>query len=106
MFVLIVSFKKLVLNHNTIVLNVPDLKPHGPQDQDPDPDQHNIPLFSDRERVAGSEAGWGAADDSSAQMSAVSKEQLVNMVSKMRARYHKYKGRYTCLLYTSPSPRD
>ena len=39
MFVLIVSFKKLVLNHNTIVLNVPDLKPHGPQDQDPDPDQ-------------------------------------------------------------------
>merc|ERR1719410_2447804 len=65
--------------------------------EDPDPDQDNIPLFSDMESVAGSEAGWGAADDSSAQMSAVSKEQLVNMVSKMRARYHKYKGRYTDL---------
>ena len=65
--------------------------------EDPDPDQDNIPLFSDMESVAGSEARRGAADDSSAQMSAVSKEQLVNMVSKMRARYHKYKGRYTDL---------
>ena len=60
-----------------------------------DPEQDNIPLFSDMESVAGSEAGWG--DDSSAQYSAVSKEQLVAMVTKMRARYHKYKGRYTDL---------
>ena len=45
------------------------------------------------------QAGWPGADDSSntGQMSAVSKEQLVQMVSKMRARYHKYKGRYTDL---------
>ena len=60
-----------------------------------DPEQDNIPLFSDMESVAGSEAGWG--DDSSAQYSAVNKEQLVSMVTKMRARYHKYKGRYTDL---------
>ena len=60
-----------------------------------DPEQDNIPLFSDMESVAGSEAGWG--DDSSAHMSAVNKEQLVTMLSKMRARYHKYKGRYSDL---------
>jgi len=63
--------------------------------EDPDLDQDTIPLFSDMESVAGSEAGW--ADDSSTQLSAVSKEQLVNMLSKMRSRYHKYKGRYTDL---------
>ena len=66
--------------------------------EDPDLDHDNIPLFSDMESVAGSEAGWG--DDScnnSSQLSAVSKEQLLNMLSKMRSRYHKYKGRYTDL---------
>ena len=60
--------------------------------EDPDLDADNIPLFSDMESVAGSEAGWGGADDS---YNAVTKEQLVQMVGKMRARYHKYKGRYT-----------
>ena len=52
-----------------------------------DPAQDTIPLFSDMESVAGSEAGWG--DDScnnSSQLSAVSKEQLLNMLSKMRSR--------------------
>ena len=48
-----------------------------------DPAQDTIPLFSDMESVAGSEAGWG--DDSSAHMSAVNKEQLVMMLSKMMA---------------------
>merc|ERR1711923_675851 len=47
------------------------------------------------ESMAGSEAGWG--DDSSAQLGAVSKEQLLNMLSKMRGRYHRYKGRYSDL---------
>ena len=37
-------------------------------------------------------AGWD--DGGSAQLSAVSKEQLYGMLAKMRARYHKYKGRY------------
>ena len=60
-----------------------------------DPLQDSMPLFSDLESMAGSEAGWG--DDSSAQLGAVSKEQLMNMLSKMRGRYHKYKGRYTDL---------
>ena len=60
-----------------------------------DPEQDTIPLFSDMESVAGSEAGWG--DDSSSHLSAVNKEQLVTMLSKMRGRYHKYKGRYTDL---------
>ena len=60
-----------------------------------DPLQDTMPLFSDLESMAGSEAGWG--DDSSAQLGAVSKEQLMNMLSKMRGRYHKYKGRYTDL---------
>ena len=60
-----------------------------------DPEQDTIPLFSDMESVAGSEAGWG--DDSSSHLSAVNKEQLVTMLSKSRARYHKYKGRYTDL---------
>ena len=62
-----------------------------------DPDQDTLPLFSDLESVAGSEIGW--ADDSSTagQQGAVSKEQLVVMLGKMRARYHKYKGRYTDL---------
>jgi len=60
-----------------------------------DPIQDTVPLFSDMESMAGSEAGW--ADDSSAQLGSVSKEQLMNMLSKMRGRYHKYKGRYTDL---------
>ena len=65
--------------------------------EDPDLDHDTIPLFSDMESVAGSEAGWGDDSCSSSQLSAVSKEQLLNMLSKMRGRYHKYKGRYTDL---------
>jgi len=59
-----------------------------------DPGNESIPLFSDLESTAGSEVGW---DDSSAQLSAVSKEQLYGMLAKMRTRYHKYKGRYADL---------
>ena len=50
--------------------------------EDPDLDHDNIPLFSDMESVAGSEAGW-ADDSASSQFSAVSKEQLVTMLSKV-----------------------
>lgn len=60
-----------------------------------DPDHENLPLFSDLESCAGSEAGWD--DSGSAQLAAVSKEQLYSMLSKARARYHKYKGRYADL---------
>lgn len=55
----------------------------------------SMPMFSDLESMAGSEAGWG--EDSSAQLSAITKEQMYGMLGKMRARYHKYKGRYTDL---------
>jgi len=60
-----------------------------------DPGHDSVPLFSDLESTAGSEAGWD--DGGSAQLSAVSKEQLYGMLAKMRARYHKYKGRYSDL---------
>merc|ERR1711874_315329 len=43
------------------------------------------------ESTAGSE--WG--EESSAQLSAITKEQMFGMLTKMRARYHKYKGRYS-----------
>ena len=50
-------------------------------------------LPSDLDSTAGSE--WEGGDgSSSAQLSAVSKEQLFQMLQKMRTRYHKYKGRY------------
>ena len=58
--------------------------------EDP-PGYDNSSLFSDMESTAGSE--WG--DESSAQLSAVTKEQMYGMLTKMRARYHKYKGRYS-----------
>jgi len=62
--------------------------------EDPD-ERENVPLFSDMESCAGSEAGWD--DSGSAQLGSVSKEHLFTMLSKMRARYHKYKGRYADL---------
>lgn len=49
---------------------------------------YSIP--SDLDSTAGSE--WD--DESSAQLSAITKEQLYQMLQKMRTRYHKYKGRY------------
>ena len=45
-------------------------------------------------------AGWD--DGGSAQLSAVSKEQLYGMLAKMRARYHKYKGRYVYIRVNLP----
>jgi hypothetical protein len=50
-------------------------------------------LPSDLESTAGSE--WDDAGSSSAQLSSISKEQLFQMLQKMRVRYHKYKGRYS-----------
>ncbi len=55
--------------------------------------QHNFSLPSDLESTAGSE--WEDAGSSSgAQLGAVTKEQLFQMLQKTRSRYHKYKGRY------------
>ena len=54
-------------------------------------------LPSDLDSTAGSEwegAGGGDGASSTAQLSAVTKEQLFQMLQKMRTRYHKYKGRY------------
>ncbi|TRY78268.1 hypothetical protein TCAL_10647, partial [Tigriopus californicus] len=52
--------------------------------------QQMYSLPSDLDSTAGSE--WD--DESSAQLSAITKEQLYQMLQKMRTRYHKYKGRY------------
>ena len=50
-------------------------------------------LPSDLDSTAGSE--WeGDNASSAAQLSAVTKEQLFQMLQKTRTRYHKYKGRY------------
>lgn len=52
---------------------------------------YSVPAPSDLDSTAGSE--WEDAS-SSAHLSAISKEQLLQMLQKMRLRYHKYKGRY------------
>ena len=52
---------------------------------------YSLPSATDLDSTAGSEWEDG---NSSAQLAAVSKEQLFQMLQKMRARYHKYKGRY------------
>ena len=50
--------------------------------------------FPDLDSTAGSE--WDEDGGSSHQhLSAISKEQLFQMLQKARARYHKYKGRYS-----------
>ncbi len=55
-------------------------------------------LPSDLDSTAGSECNWDEGGNSSAaQFSAISKEQLFQMLQKMRMRYHKYKGRYADL---------
>ncbi len=54
--------------------------------------QSTFSLPSDLDSSAGSEWEDGAGSNSS-QLGAVSKEQLFAMLQKMRARYHKYKGR-------------
>ena len=51
---------------------------------------------SDLDSTAGSE--WeGESNAGSQHLSAVSKEQLFNMLQKSRSRYHKYKGRFADL---------
>jgi hypothetical protein len=52
---------------------------------------YNLPA-TDLDSTAGSE--WDE-DASSQHLSAITKEQLFQMLQKARARYHKYKGRYT-----------
>lgn len=51
----------------------------------------SLPSATDLDSTAGSEWEDG---NSSAQLAAISKEQMFQMLQKMRSRYHKYKGRY------------
>lgn len=53
-----------------------------------------LPSPNDLDSTAGSEWEDGQSQQSQ-QLGAVSKEQLFQMLQKTRARYHKYKGRYT-----------
>ena len=56
----------------------------------------SFPVNADLDSTAGSE--WEEDAGSSQQrLTSVSKEQLFQMLQKARARYHKYKGRYTDL---------
>ena len=52
-------------------------------------------LNADLDSTAGSE--W-EEDASSQRLTSISKEQLFQMLQKARARYHKYKGRYSDLV--------
>ena len=56
----------------------------------------SFPVNADLDSTAGSEWEEDAAS-SQQRLTSVSKEQLFQMLQKARARYHKYKGRYTDL---------
>jgi len=55
----------------------------------------SFPVNADLDSTAGSE--WEEDASSQQRLTSVSKEQLFQMLQKARARYHKYKGRYTDL---------
>ena len=61
--------------------------------EDPDGPRFTLPSQQDLDSTTGSE--WGSEAGSQTQLTSISKEQLFQMLQKTRARYHKYKGRYT-----------